>query len=298
MDRFKQLQTFVAVAAKGSLSAVAAAEDVAPAIISRRMDALEARLGVRLLVRTTRKITLTDEGSAFLDDAQRILAELENAESSVAEGGARVSGHLRVTAPAGFGRRHVAPLVPRFIEQHPHVSITLDLSDRLVDLVNEGFDCAIRIGHLSDSSLIGVRLADNRRVVVASPAYIAQHGEPKTPDDLLAHHCLGFGVGSQQRAWTFRVGKTVRHIKVHGPMECSDATVLTTWAREGHGLAWRSLWEVGEDLRSGALVEVLADYAAPDNGVFAVFAQRKHLPARVRAWVDMLRTTYNASGYW
>lgn len=169
MAQFKQLETFVSVASRGSLSAAAAAEGVAPAIIGRRIDALEERLGVKLLVRTTRKITLTFEGSAFLEDCQRILNDLHNAEASVSAGGVKASGHLRITAPAGFGRKHVAPLVPLFIESHPDVTLTLDLSDRVVDLVNEGFDCAIRLGDLPDSSLVSIRLAENRRVVVASP---------------------------------------------------------------------------------------------------------------------------------
>ncbi|WP_143188527.1 LysR family transcriptional regulator, partial [Burkholderia ubonensis] len=166
MDRFKQIETFVAVAAKGSLSAAAHAEGVAPAIIGRRLDALEERLGVKLLVRTTRKLTLTFEGSAFLEDCQRVINDMQNAEASVSAGGVKASGHLRISAPAGFGRRHVAPLVPEFSSAHPDVSVTLDLSDRMVDLVNEGFDCAVRLGELPDSSLVSLKLGENRRVCV------------------------------------------------------------------------------------------------------------------------------------
>lgn len=292
MDRFKQLQTFVAVAQRGSLSAVALAEDVAPAVISRRIDALEARLSVRLLVRTTRRITLTREGAIFLEEAQRILQELDDAESAAAAGGGQIGGHLRITAPAGFGRRHVAPHVPAFVAQHPEVNVSLDLSDRIVDLVSETFDCAIRIGDLPDSSLVSVKLAENRRIVVGAPSYFRAYGTPRTPEDLMHHRCLGFGVGSQQRGWLLRSGKGTRAFKVNGPMECSDATVLTDWARAGHGLAWRSLWEVGEDIQQGTLVEILTDYAAPPNGVYALFPQRKHLPVRVRAWIDHLKETY------
>ena len=166
MDRLKQIETFVAVATKGSLTAAAQGEGVAPAIIGRRMDALEARLGVKLLLRTTRRISLTHEGSAFLEDCQRLITDFNNAEASVSAGGVKASGHLRITAPAGFGRRHVAPLVPGFLDQHPDVSLSLNLSDRVVDLVNEGFDCAVRVGDLPDSSLVSVRLADNRRLCV------------------------------------------------------------------------------------------------------------------------------------
>jgi DNA-binding transcriptional LysR family regulator len=176
MDKLKQLESFVTVATKGSLTATARAEGVAPAVIGRRIDALEERLGVKLLVRTTRRITLTHEGSAFLEDCQRLLTDLASAEASVSAGGVKASGHLRVTAPAGFGRRHVAPLVPRFIAQHPDVSVSLNLSDRVVDIANEGFDCAVRVGDLPDSSLISVRLADNRRQCVATPGYLQRAG--------------------------------------------------------------------------------------------------------------------------
>ena len=172
MDKFKQLESFVAVATRGSLTAAARAEGVAPAIMSRRMDALEARLGVKLLVRTTRRLSLTQEGSAFLEDCLRLLADVASAEASVSAGGVQASGHLRVTAPAGFGRRHVAPLLPRFREQHPKVTLSLNLSDRVVDVAAEGFDCAVRVGDLPDSSLISVRLADNRRLCVAAPRYL------------------------------------------------------------------------------------------------------------------------------
>ena len=173
MDRLKQIESFVSAATKGSLTAAAHAEGVAPAVIGRRIDALEQRLGVKLLLRTTRRISLTNEGSAFLEDCQRLLADWANAEASVSAGGVKASGYLRLTVPAGFGRRHVAPLVPKFIALHPEVSVSLNLADRVVDIVNEGFDCAVRVGDLPDSSLISVRLADNRRLCVATPAFSA-----------------------------------------------------------------------------------------------------------------------------
>jgi DNA-binding transcriptional LysR family regulator len=206
MDRLKQIETLVAVAARGSLTAAARAEGVAPAVIGRRIDALEERLGVKLLLRTTRRISLTHEGSAFLEDCQRLLADLANAEASVSAGGVKASGHLRITAPAGFGRRHVAPLVPRFLAQHPDVSVSLNLSDRVVDIVNEGFDCAIRVGDLGDSSLVSVRLADNWRLCVAAPAYLQRAGVPKTPAELSRHECLALSSeASQTRGWAFMI---------------------------------------------------------------------------------------------
>ncbi|MHA6822047.1 LysR family transcriptional regulator [Ralstonia pseudosolanacearum] len=299
MAHFKQLETFVAVATRGSLSAAAAAEGVAPAIIGRRIDALEERLGVKLLVRTTRRITLTFEGSAFLEDCQRILNDLHNAEASVSAGGVKASGHLRVTAPAGFGRRHVAPMVPDFLAAHPDVSITLDLGDRIVDLVNEGFDCAIRLGDLPDSSLVSIRLWENRRVVVAAPAYLERRGRPEQLEQLAGHNCLAFGASANvQRGWVFQQGGKTVTVKVGGTMECTDGAVLREWCLQGHGLAWRSWWEVGHDIATGRLVTVLDAFEAPPIGIHAVFPQRKHLPLRVRLLIDFLKNTYGNPAYW
>lgn len=299
MARFKQIETFVAVAAKGSLSAAAQAEGVAPAVIGRRLDALEERLGVRLVVRTTRKLTLTFEGAAFLEDCQRIVGDLADAEASVSAGGVKASGHLRVSAPAGFGRKHVAPLVPEFAAAHPDVSVTLDLSDRLVDLVNEGFDCAVRLGDLSDSSLVSLKLGENRRVCVAAPAYLARHGAPQTLAALANHNCLALAANAnQQRVWAFQQAGEIVSIKVGGSVECSDGAVLHEWCLAGHGLAWRSWWEVGGDIAAGRLVTVLDRFAAPPIGIQAVFAQRRHLPLRVRLFLDFLKHTYAQPGYW
>jgi DNA-binding transcriptional LysR family regulator len=190
MDKLKAFESFVSVAQKGSLTAAAHAEGVAPAIIGRRLDGLESHLGVKLLVRTTRRISLTHEGSAFLEDCQRVLADVANAEASVSAGGLRASGHLRITAPAGFGRRHVAPLVPQFCAAHPDVTLSLNLSDRVVDLAAESFDCAVRVGDLPDSSLVSVRMADNRRLCVATPEFLNRHGIPQTPNDLMRVPCF------------------------------------------------------------------------------------------------------------
>jgi DNA-binding transcriptional LysR family regulator len=299
MDRLKQIESFVSVATKGSLTLAAQAEGVAPAVIGRRIDALEERLGVKLLVRTTRRITLTHEGSAFLEDCQRVLADMAHAEASVSAGGVKAAGHLRITAPAGFGRRHVAPLVPGFIAQHPDVSLSLNLSDRVVDIVNEGFDCAIRVGDLPDSSLVHVRLADNRRQCVAAPAYLKQHGTPAKPQDLMKHQCLTLSSdASQTRGWAFVEDGAVLHLRPGGRLDCSDGQVLHDWCLRGLGIAWRSTWEVAGDIAAGRLVEVLAERAAPPNGVYAVFAQRKHLPLRVRLWIDHVKHLYGQASYW
>ncbi len=322
MDKLKAFESFVSVATRGSLTAAAKAEGVAPAIMGRRLDALEEHLGVKLLVRTTRRISLTHEGSAFLEDCQRLLSDVANAEASVSEGGVKATGHLRITAPAGFGRRHVAPLVPRFRAEHPDVSISLNLSDRVVDLAGEGFDCAVRVGDLPDSSLVSVRIADNRRLCVATPAYLARRGTPRAPSDLLQHDCLTLSSdASQTRGWAFRVPRTasgeglegalagarmpladdgteVMHLKPGGPLDCSDGQVLHDWCLAGYGIAWRSTWEVEAEIAAGQLAAVLEDFAAPPNGIYVVFPQRKHLPLRVRLWIEYLKQHYSRPAFW
>ena len=298
-DRLKQIEAFVATVQKGSLTAAAQAAGVAPMMIGRRIDALEARLGVKLLLRSTRRISLTHEGSAFLEDCTRLLADLANAEASVSAGGVKASGHLRITAPGGFGRRHVAPLVPAFLAQHPEVSLSLNLSDRVIDLMNEGYDCAVRVGDLPDSSLISVRLADNRRRCVAAPSYLARAGVPLQPSDLMQHECLTLSSeASQSRGWAFQVDGEVQHLRPPGRLDCSDGQVLHAWCLAGLGLAWRSTWEVESDLQAGRLQEVLESHAAPPNGIYAVFPHARHLPLRVRLWIDFLKHSYAEPGYW
>lgn len=295
MSKLKELEAFVQVAQKGSLTTAAAGEGVTPAIIGRRLDALEDRLGVRLLTRTTRKLTLTQEGEAFLEDCQRILTDLANAEAQLTLGSARASGHLKVTAPAGFGRKHVAPLLMAFLRGHPEVSASLDLSDRTVDLVSEGIDCAVRLGGLVDSSLVAVRLGEMNRKVVGSPAYFQQRGVPRSLDDLTRHDCLALPT---QPGWDFIANGKPVLFKPPGRFACNDGAVLHEWALAGMGLAWRSLWEVGEDLRWGRLVSVLDDYATPPVGIHAVFPQRRHLPLRVRLFIDLLKDNYGRPDYW
>ena len=300
MDKLKAFETFAAVAARGSLSAAARAEGVAPAVIGRRLDALEAQLGVKLLVRSTRRIALTHEGAAFLDDCQRILAEVAGAEASVSAGGVQASGQLRVTAPAGFGRRHVAPLVPAFHAAHPRLRISLNLSDRIVDLAGEGYDCAVRVGDLPDSSLVSIRLADNRRLAVATPGYLRRRGVPRHPRELARHDCLVLSSdASQSRGWAFVIAGELTHLRPEGPLDCSDGQVLHAWCLAGHGIAWRSTWEVEAEIATGALVPVLQAYAAPPNGIYALLPHAtRHLPLRVRLWVDFLKQRYADPGFW
>lgn len=298
MDHFKQITTFTTVAAKGSLSAAAREEGVAPAVISRRLDALEERLGVKLLLRTTRTLSLTREGSAFLEDCQRILNDLANAEASVSLGGVKASGHLRITAPGGFGRVHVAPLVLEFVREHPDVTVSLDLSDRVVDLLNENMDCAVRIGVLPDSSLVGLKLADNQRLVVATPSYLHKHGLPKHPEDLARHNCLNLATAGAPAGWQFTVNGQISAYRVSGTLACNDGTSVLDWVLADAGLAWRSRWEVQAHIQAGRLVTVLDEFMAPPTAIYAVFPQRRHLPLRVRLWLDFLKQRYGQPSYW
>jgi DNA-binding transcriptional LysR family regulator len=298
MGKFREISTFVEVVARGSLSAAARAEGIAPAMIGRRLDALEARLGVKLVQRTTRRLALTDEGAAFLEDCQRILGELQEAEAAVSERSLRATGHLLVSAPAGFGRQHVAPLLPSFLTEHRDLTVNLNLSDRVVDLIGEGVDLAIRISPAPDSNLVSVKLADNQRVVVASPAYLKRHGRPETLAELARHQCLAISSEGSQRGWNFLDKGKVVTLKVTGSMVCNDGAVLNDWALAGKGLAWRSMWEVAAQIEEGRLCTVLDQFAAPGNDIHAVFAQRRHLPLRIRAFVDFLRRAYAAPDYW
>ena len=227
----------------------------------------------------------------------------------------------RVSAPAGFGRRHVAPLVPRFRLAHPDVTISLNLSDRVVDLAGEGFDCAVRVGDMPDSSLVSVRLADNRRLCVAAPRYLQQHGTPQHPAELARFDCLTLSSdASQTRGWAFRVPRNtagrkqegavpgaglpvdgageVVHFKPGGPLDCSDGQVLHDWCLAGYGIAWRSTWEVEAEIAAGLLVPVLEEFGAPPNGIYVVFPQRKHLPLRLRLWMDYLKHHYGQASFW
>jgi len=189
--------------------------------------------------------------------------------------------------------------VPQFRELHPEVTVSLNLSDRVVDLAREGFDCSVRVGDLPDSSLVSVRLADNRRMCVATPQFLAQHGTPQHPQELSRFTCLTLSSdASQTRGWAFQVQGHLVHYKPNGPMDCSDGQVLKDWCLAGAGIAWRSTWEVQQEIQSGQLVALLEDFAAPPNGIYAVFVQRKHMPLRVRLWIDFLKNQYAQPEFW
>lgn len=310
MDRFKALQTFIEVAKSASLSVVARVEGVTPAMVGRRIGQLETQLGVKLFKRSTRKITLTPEGSIFFEDVGNILNELRAAEESLSVGAKNAIGRLIVSAPTSFGRKHIAPHLPAFVDAHPNLSVTLNLSERLVDLKNERVDLAVRIADMKNADLIASKLARNHRVVVASPEYLKRHGKPQSLSDLCKHNCLMTATESGVAdSWTFRAAGVVKDIakpapvqtvavKIIGKMHCNDGEVLTRWAIAGHGLAWRSAWEVAEEIDRGRLIEVLPTFAAPGNDIFAVYPDRKFLPAKVRLFIDFLKKTFGDPPYW
>jgi len=299
MDRFREIASFVVVADKGSFAATAAGEGVTPVVIGRRVDALERRLGTRLLHRSTRRLTLTEDGTVFLEHCRRLLADVESAERAVSAGRHTAIGHLVVSAPAGFGRRHVAPHGSAFIKAHPQVRLSFNLSDRVVDLVREGYDLGIRIGGEFDPNDVAIKLAANRRVVCGTPAYFRRHGKPKTLADLARHHCLAFNLqGGQQRGWLFQSGGKPVNVRVSGNLDCNDGELLHRWAIEGLGIAWRSTWEIAPELEHGELVTVLDEYALPSYDICAVYPQHRDVPARLRLFVDYLRKTYSRPGYW
>lgn len=299
MDRFKQIETFVRVADAGSLAAAALEEGVSPVILGRRIDALEKRLGVKLMYRSTRRLVVSEEGASFLERCRGLLAEWDQAENELAAGLRAVGGHLIVSTPASFGRKHVAPLAPAFLADKPDLRISFNLTDRVVDLVREGYDLSIRIGGSVDPSFVAVKLASNRRVVCGTPAYFAKHGRPKTLDDLLAHNCLAFNLqGGQNRGWYFRRNGKLVTVRVTGTLDCNDGELLHRWAREGLGLGWRSTWEIAEDLERGKLETVLDEFALPDYDILAVYPQQRYVPAKVRYFIDYLKAVYARPGYW
>jgi DNA-binding transcriptional LysR family regulator len=299
MDRFKQLEAFVYAVERGSLAGAARQIGITPAMLGRHVDALERRLGVKLLRRTTRELRVTEEGAVFLEQCRRTLGDLETAEDFVRSGRHMAVGHLRLTAPAGFGRRHVAPHAPSFLAQHPEVTISCELTDRVVSLEREGFDLGIRIGTTLEPNLAAARLAENRRAVCAAPSYLAARGVPGGLEDLARHECLAITPpGGHAAVWTFQVkGRNVR-VPVRGKLDCNDGELLHRWACEGLGLAWRSTWEIGAELARGELVTVLDEFAIPDYDIRAVYPPQRHVPARVRFFIDHLRNLYAAPQYW
>ena len=299
MSRYTEIRSFVLVAEKGSFAAASIIEGVTPVVMGRRLDALEKRLGVRLMHRSTRGLTLTDLGEQFLEQSRQLLKDFDAAEASISAQRTVVRGHLVVSAPAAFGRQHVAPHVINFRKRYPELKLSFNFTDSVVDLVREGYDMALRIGEVTDPNYVAVRLFPNRRVVCGTPEYFERYGVPRVPEDLARHNCLAFNLqGGQQRGWAFMRDGRPFAVRVDGDLDCNDGELLYGWVKQGWGIGWRSTWEIQAELKRGELVTVLDDYSLPSYDIQAVYQQQRYLPAKVRAFIDYLRVVYNQPGYW
>jgi DNA-binding transcriptional LysR family regulator len=290
MNTDSELAFFCLLIKQGSLAATARELNLTPPAVSRRLSQLEERLGVRLLNRTTRRISLTNEGEVYFANAQRILSDIDDMERLVSSSRAAPKGLLRVNAPLGFGRSYIGPAISAFTRTYPDVEVQLHLTDRPVSLPDEAIDVSIRFGDLPDSRLIAKKIAANRRLLVASPAYLRVAGQPSYPHDLTQHQCI---VLRQNEAaygnWRLSKGKQTDTVKVHGKLSTNDGEVALNWALEGHGILMRAEWDVAKYLRSGRLVQVLADYDTPSADVYAVYLERLNLSAKVAYFVEHLR---------
>jgi DNA-binding transcriptional LysR family regulator len=299
LDRVTSMQVFVRVAALGSLSAAARVLNLSQTMVTKHVAALEDRLGVKLLHRSTRRLTLTEGGRSYLAACERILAEIEEAEASASLERIEPRGILRLNVPLTFGFRHIAPALPEFNRLHPAVSFDLGLADRYVDLIEEGWDLAIRIGKLTDSSLVARRLAPCRTIVCASPSYLKEHGTPLSLEDLSRHNCLGYTLPSAIGAnrWTFGLDGEIT-VPVQGNLRANNGDALMAAALAGQGLIYQPTFIVGDALREGTLVRVLDGYPTYQPGIHAVLPSARQAPAKVRAFIEFLARRFGPEPEW
>jgi Transcriptional regulator len=296
MTNLGDLEVFARVIALGSMSLAARSLGLSPAVVSKRIKRLEDRLGTRLLQRTTRQISLTEAGQGFHERVLAVLAGLEEAEAFAAGRSSEVRGSLKISAPTSFGRMHIAPHLKRFMDAHPDLAIHLVLSDEFTDIVAGGFDLAIRIAELTDSSLVARRLAPVRRILCAAPDYIAEHGAPETIEDLKHHRCLP---AHNHDAWRLEGPEGLISIRPEGMLITNSSEVIREAVIAGLGIALRSTWDVGPELKEGKLVQVLPAYEGSHNVTLsAVYPSRQFLPAKVRLFIDYLAELYGPTPYW
>jgi len=289
MDGISDLAFFSLLVKRGSLAAAAQELGVTPPSVSKRLAGIESRLRVRLLNRTTRRISLTPEGEIYLADGTRLVAELEALEQRISGGNVTAKGLLKVSATFGFGRRHITPLLSAFTRLYPEVDVQLHLTDRPVNLVEQGFDADIRFGQIPDARLTARKIADNRRLVCASPAYLKNHGIPLVPRDLQKHNCILLRESDEiYGSWHFSSGTKQVTVKVRGSLSANDGECATAWALDGQGIVVRSEWDVAPYLRSGRLRAILEDWQLPQADIYIVFPTKNHLSAKTRALVDFI----------
>ena len=288
MDRFDAMQAFVAVADLQGFAPAARKLGLSPSGVTRLVAALEERLGARLLQRTTRKVALTDAGARYLERARRILTDVEEAEGSAEGEQTRPGGRLVVSAPVGFGRLHVSPVVSAYLERYPEVSADLRLSDRMINLVEDGVDLAVRIGHLPDSTLVGRHVGEMRRIVVASQDYLARRGEPKTPQDIAAHQTIQFGAMMASPDWRFvEDGREVR-IACSPRLSTNSADAAVQYAEQGGGLTRVLAYQAAASLKAGRLRILLAPFEPPPLPIHIVYPTSRLLSAKVRTFIDLV----------
>lgn len=287
----EDLRFFQVVSLAASLAAAARTLDISPSAVTQRLSSLERRVGVRLLNRSSRRLELTAEGQLLAERGAGVLAEIDGIVDSLSQSTATVTGHLRVAAPFGFGRRHVAPAMARLRAEHPEVPLTLSLFQDPIVVDREGWDVMIHVGHLADSELTVTRLAVNRRILCASPAYVAQHGRPKLPRDLLEHSCAVIRENQDDATlWSFSApGQIPAGVRVTPSMSSNDGAVIKHWVVAGLGVMVRSEWDVAEELRTGSLVELLPDWTLPSIDIVAVFRSRGGRVRRTTRFVQLLR---------
>ncbi len=300
MDKLAAMQVFVRVIETGGLSAAGRALGLAPSSISRRIRELEDSLGVTLLHRTTRKLSLTEAGETYYEQARDIVQSVEEADLAVTEKRTDPSGTLRMTAPTGMARLHIAPAVAAFHMQYPNVRVVMMVTDRPVDIIGEGLDVALRIGQLDDSSLMARKIGQARRMVCASPAYLKRAGEPQHPQELGDHDCVTFRTHPGKNLWEFCAGKKPVSVQVSGPLFCDDGETLVAAACAGLGLILVPEWLAGPDVSAGRLIEVLSDYQVdPDaSPLYAVYAPGPYTPPKVRAFIDFLNGRFSRDYAW
>jgi DNA-binding transcriptional LysR family regulator len=296
MNLPSDMQFFSALARAGSFSAAARAMEVTTPAVSKRLAQMEARLGVSLMNRSTRRISLTQEGELYLTHARRILAEIDDMEQVVTQSVAAPKGLLRVNATLGFGRSHVAPLISRFVKANPEVQVQFTLTVDQPPLAEDSFDVCVRFGEPPDARVIARHLAPNRRLLCAAPAYLARHGAPKVPHDLTRHSCICIRQGDEAYGlWRLSGGRRSETVKVRGALSTSDGEIAVNWALEGHGILMRAEWDIARYLRSGRLLRVLENYSTPPADLYAVYPQRHQGAARVRVFVDYLADCFAAT---
>ena len=299
MDRFENMRTFVRVVEAGSISGAADRLGVAKSAVSRRLKELEEHLGVELFHRTTRKMNLTDTGRAFYHQSVRILEDVLEAELSTSQAHGTLKGSLKIALPSTFGLMHMGPAINEFLREHPQIEFDLDFNDREVDLIQEGFDLAIRIANLPDSSLIARRLSPIKTVMCASPSYLEQMGGAKAPSELIEHQCLVYSLLRDYEYWylTDSNGKEIR-TKIHPYLKASTGEFLKDAAVEGRGVILVPSFIAYKEIENGKLVQVLKDYTPLQLDAYAIYPQTRHLSQRVRAFVDFLVKRFEGTPYW